>query len=136
MTKKEKEARADESRKRLQALIKPGDTVFTELLSVSSSGMTRHIKPFVIIDNRPVWIGGLVSNVLGYRLDDRGGVVVGGCGSDMGFEIVYNLSWELFKDGFECIGEKCPSNDHSNGDRDYSPHHHKEGGYCLRHKWL
>lgn len=45
--------------------------------------------------------------------------------------------------GFECIGQNedrsksCPSNDHVNGDRNYSPDHiHSDGGYALRHRWL
>jgi hypothetical protein len=81
---------------------------------------------------------------------------------DMGFHLVYNLSYSLFPDGFGCIGRAedyrfhCPSNDHSNGDRDYTPHMsenerlgadgslctchathwHKDGGYALIQKWL
>ena len=40
---------------------------------------------------------------------------VGGCGMDMGFHVVYNLSRALYRDGrFVCMGEDCPSNDHSN----------------------
>lgn len=31
---------------------------------------------------------------------------------------------------------RCPSNDHSNGDRDYTQHHHSSGGYALSHRWL
>jgi hypothetical protein len=34
------------------------------------------------------------------------------------------------------VGLRCPSNDHSNGDRDYSPHHHGSGGYAVSHRWL
>ena len=54
----------------------------------------------------------------------------------MGFAVIYELSQALFPKGFECIGEKCPSNDHSNGDRDYTPHHHNSGGYALKHRWM
>lgn len=56
----------------------------------------------------------------------RGGlhdaVKMGGAGMDMGFALVHSLSYALFPDGFGCIGDGCPSNDHSNGDRDYTPH--------------
>lgn len=75
---------------------------------------------------------------------------------DMGFWAVYQLSYGLFKGGFGCIGEGCPSNDHSNGDRDYTPHMseadrmgadgelcnchkdhmHNDGGYALKQRWL
>lgn len=40
----------------------------------------------------------------------------------MGFHVVYGLARTLWPDGYGCIGEHCPSNDHSNGDRDYTPH--------------
>ena len=31
------------------------------------------------------------------------GIKVGGTGMDMGFSLVYNLSWTLYRDGFDCI---------------------------------
>jgi hypothetical protein len=37
----------------------------------------------------------------------------------------------LWPDGWTCIGEKCPSNDHFNGDRNYEPHLHKSGAYAI-----
>lgn len=132
-TKQEKETARD----RL-SFLRPGDIVYTELLSVSRSGMSRSVKPFVIRDNAPQWIGGYVSTLLDSSLDRNGGVKMRGCGTDMGFELVYNLSYWLFYDGFPCTGEiDCPSNDHSNGDRDYTAGKmHKDGGYALRHRWL
>jgi hypothetical protein len=87
----------------------------------------------------------LVARALGERIDrNNGGVKVSGCGMDMGFSLVYNLSHVLYPDGFTCTGEgspdvwgsHCPSNDHSNGDRDYTPHDHRDGGYAIRHRWL
>jgi len=42
----------------------------------------------------------------------------------------------LFSGGFTCPGKDCPSNDHSNGDRDYTPHMHTDPGYALRQRWL
>jgi hypothetical protein len=81
---------------------------------------------------------------------------------DMGFHLVYTLSYALYPQGFGCVGERCPSNDHSNGDRDYTPHGcydengaledrepgpgelrdgcrrhwHRDGGYALTQRWL
>ena len=118
------------------SFLKPGDTVYTEILSVSRSGMTRHIKPIVMVDNEPRWIGYHVAVLLDESVSDNGGVKMGGCGMDMGFALVYNLSRYLFPQGFTCIGEGCPSNDHSNRDRDYTPHHHHSGGYALKQRWL
>src|SRR3990167_5500047 len=82
-----------------------------------------------------------IASSVAYALDDtldrnRWGVRVGGCGMDMGFHLVYNLSRVLFPDGFDCIGKDFPANDHSNGDRDYKPHTHKDGGYALKQRWL
>lgn len=121
----------------------PGSTVHTVLEHVSRSGMSREIRTVLlscdgdrVVDLHPNY---MVSQILG---DDRqgkhDGVIVGGCGMDMGFHIVYSLSRALYPNGFECVGEKCPSNDHSNGDRDYTPGHtvHSDGGYALSHRWL
>ena len=60
---------------------------------------------------------------------------MGGAGMDMGFALAYNLGRCLFPDGFACIGERCPSNDHSNrGSRDNKQH--SDGGYALRQEWI
>jgi hypothetical protein len=64
------------------------------------------------------------------------GLRVDGAGMDMGFHAVHSLGYVLFPDGFECTGDRCPSNDHSNGDRNYEPHHHTSGGYALRQRWM
>jgi hypothetical protein len=142
---------------RLHDWLKPGDTVYTVLDHVSASGMSRAIRVLLlscengkVVDLHP---NHAVSRVLGLRFHKRHGretdaLVMGGCGMDMGFELVYQLSCKMFPDGFGCIGEGCPSNDHSNGDRDYTPHPplvvppdpgshwHGDGGYALRHRWL
>ncbi len=131
-----------EAREALREMLPPGSTVQTILRHVSRSGMTRAISP--VVDGHDVsWL--VVRAVPGFRVNQKhGGVTLGGCGMDMGFSLVYTLSSTLYPDGFECIGEgdgarwgsRCPSNDHSNGDRDYSPHHHASGGYALRQEWL
>jgi hypothetical protein len=142
------------ARDRLRETFKPGDTVHTVLRHVSRSGMSRSIS---VIDKGHNDISYLVARALDMRIDqNNGGVKVTGCGMDMGFHLVYNLSYVLNKDGFGCIGEGCPSNDHHNGDRDYTPHMnekdrigadgklcnchathwHKDGGYALRHRWI
>jgi hypothetical protein len=113
----------DEAIARLREWLKPGDTVHTVLRHVSRSGMSREIDVVKIEGPDDVrWLSGVVSRADGWRLGKRDGIVVGGCGMDMGFHLVYSLSYALFKDGFGCVGEGCPSNDHVNGDRDYTPH--------------
>ena len=121
----------------LRDLLKPGDTVYTKLINVSRSGMYRVIDLFVIRDNQPMRITWGAAQLLeGYDTRHEG-AKASGCGMDMGFHLVYNLSYVLFPDGFECLGKDgCPSCDHSNGDRDYTSHCHKDGGYALRHRWL
>lgn len=142
MTKKQNLAERDESIAKLRELLKPGDEVQTILRHISRSGMSRSISTVIKGEDRSY----LVARALGERMDGkRGGMKVSGCGMDMGFHLVYNLSSVLFPDGFDCCGEgtnsgrfdRCPSNDHSNGDRNYSAdHRHKSGGYALRHRWL
>lgn len=125
-----------EAIERLRKLIEPGSTVRTMLKHVSRSGMYRRIAVIICSDGEPENISGLVATACGLRWHDDGSVGMGGCGMDMGFAVVYDLSRTLWPKGAPCIGEKCPSNDHDNGDRDYTPHVHRDGGYTLRHRWL
>lgn len=144
MTAAEKKAERIAALETLRAMLPPGSTVHTILRHVSSSGMTRAISPVVCDDGSPHDITYLVVRAVeGFSFDQKwGGIRMGGAGMDMGFSLVYTLSSVLYPDGHECIGDgpeyrdRCPSNDHSNGDRDYTPHHHSDGGYALRHDWL
>lgn len=121
----------------LRSLLPPGSTVHTILRHVSSSGMMRAISPIVIKNGESQDVTYWVSRVLGEPIHPKHyGVKMSGCGMDMGFHLVYSLSYALYPDSFSCIGQGCPSNDHSNGDRDYTPHLHSDAGYALRHKWL
>jgi len=133
----------DDAIAKLRSWLQPGDTVYTILRKVSRSGMSREIGVVLlqptdgrIIDLHPNWA---VSKATGYRLNKGGAydaVILGGCGMDMGFALVYELSRVLYPDGYDCIGDGCPSNDHSNGDRNRAPHRHADGGYALRQRWL
>ena len=132
-----------EAMERLREWIKPGDTVYCILRHRSSSGMSRRISFAISRGGEITQIDWLIARALDYRLHEDGGLKVSGCGMDMGFHVVYNLSRTMFRDGFTCIGERkddrsnrCPSNDHSNGDRDYTSHNHTDGGYALRSTWL
>ena len=127
----------------LKGRIKAGQTIYTTLQNVSSNGMSRRIIVTTIDDGR-IWnITRLVATACEYRYNDNyGALVVGGCGMDMGFSVVYGLSSVLFRGDFHCVGEGCPSNDHAN-DRDGSWSRetnkgrlHSDGGYALRHSWI
>ena len=113
---------------KLREFIKPGDTVYTILRHVSRSGMQRVISLVVMRDGQPWDISGWAARALGDRTDKNGeGIVVGGCGMDMGFHIVYNLSYVLFPDGFKVEG-MGRNGDMSGWDKD--------GGYALKQRWL
>lgn len=161
--KQQREAEQADARAQLLKYLKPGDTVLTVLRHVSRSGMSRRIDLYVVDPEQSrglAYLSGYAAKLCGWTCNPRSGdgIVVGGCGMDMGFHLVHNLSCELFPDGFGCIGQQdaprrwCPSNDHSNGDRDYTEHGHRgpqydgtkeslkhwhsSGGYALRQEWL
>lgn len=124
----------ENSIERLKSMLKPGETVYTKIVHVSRSGMYRTLDAYVIRDNSPVKITFLTCTAIDYRYDVKHDALgISGCGMDMGFEVVYNIGRVLFPDGFDCIGDNCPSNDHSNHE---NPAHHKDGGYALIQKWM
>lgn len=139
---------SEEYIEKLRATLKPGDTLHTVLRHVSRSGMSRVIDVYHFRQSDdPVrgavakdWLSCWVAKACGFAFQGRRGapegIRIGGCGTDMGFEIVYELGRVLWPNGFECAGERCGSNDHSHGDRNYQPHHHNDGGYALRQEWL
>lgn len=83
----------------LREYIKPGDTVYCILRHVSQSGMSRRISLLTIDDNTPSFWDYSISKATGVRLHKDQGLVVRGCGMDMGFHLVDNLSWALFGEG-------------------------------------
>ena len=102
----------------LREILKPGDTVYTNLKHVSRSGMSRVIMPFIIRDNSPRYLGWTVSKAIDERYNrEKEGIVMGGCGMDMGFELVYRLSRVLFPDGFDTsfAGRRCPEHYEKHG---------------------
>lgn len=137
-TKAQQKERA-EAIERLREVMPPGTTVYTILRHVSQSGMMRHISVKTGLEGQHDWDVALATDS---RLAPRDGIKVGGAGMDMGFHLVYSLSYNLYPDGFDCIaqdlpeherGRKCPSNDHSN--REHLTHH-RDGGYALRQRWI
>src|SRR3990172_2873899 len=99
MTKAERQAMQDATEK-LREWIKPGDTVYTILRHVSRSGMQREIGIVLLKDGTDLHPNYLVAKALGERVGKFDSVIVGGCGMDMGFHLVYNLSRALFPAGF------------------------------------
>ena len=119
----------DEARATLLKWLKPGDSVYCVLRHTSASGMSRRIDLYAVLqDNtgrhRPQYLSGYAGIVLGYRRHKDGGLIVSGCGMDMGFSLVYNLGATLWPDGTpEAHGTR-------NGEPD------RDGGYALKSEWL
>lgn len=112
---------------KLRAQLPPGSSVYTSVLHVSRSGMSREIAAYVHTPTGIENISWQVAAITGQRYGERGGVIVGGCGMDMTFALVYGLSRRLYPEGHKCTGSdgytatgraskagRCPSNDHVN----------------------
>jgi len=101
----------------LQELLHPGDTVYTILRHISASGMMRVIDTYIIRDNQPLRLSWKIAKAIDHTYDRKHeGIKVTGCGMDMGYHIVHNLSSMLF----------C------NPDGSYS----HDGAYALNHRWM
>ena len=106
-----------QTKEELRQLAPQGSTVYCILRDVSRSGMSRRISFYVLRDNRPRCVDHLISVLAvggARRHPSKDGLVVGGCGMDMGFHVVYSLARSLYRD--------------EPGQRD--------AGYSLNHEWL
>jgi hypothetical protein len=118
MTKKEEKA-LDVAYAREQLLthyVSEGDTVYTVLRSVSSSGMSRTMSLKVAKDGKILDLTYYAAIVLEWPLVEVNGsraLRVGGCGMDMGFHTVYSLARSLFREDLNT----------------------KDAGYSLNHAW-
>lgn len=117
-------ARPAYCRAELLNLIAPGTTVYTQLRHTSASGMQRRISLHVVHEGRIRCIDTLAADLMGDKTHKDGGIVVNGCGMDMGFHLVYCLGAALWPEG-------TPE---PHGQRDGAPD--SDGGYALRHEWL
>ena len=96
--------------------INEGDTIYTVLRSVSSSGMSRTISLKVAKEGKILDLTYYASILLDWTLVEVNGsraLRVGGCGMDMGFHTVYTLSRVLFREEGST----------------------KDAGYSLNHNW-
>lgn len=85
----------------LRQYLPSGSEALLVLEHVSQSGMARDIKVYANHGTGPYHLSHLVEAAgLGKRRKNRDGVRVGGCGMDMGFHLVYNLSTVLYGDGY------------------------------------
>jgi hypothetical protein len=70
----------------------PSDTIYTVIRHVSNSGMQREISVRMIDAGRIISLDWLVSNATGRKIGKHGGLVVKGCGMDMGFHLVDGIN--------------------------------------------
>jgi hypothetical protein len=103
----------------LRETLNAGDTVYTVLRGVSRSGMMRWIDLYVIENGEPRRVTHLASRAdVGSGYDNkREALKMSGCGMDMGFAAVYEMSRKMFNADHPhvCKDPKtCPSNDHNN----------------------
>lgn len=77
----------------LRRLFRAGSTAYTNVTHESRSGMSRSIEVYRVKGSEIRDVSHLVAEALGYTFDTRnGGVKMQGCGMDMGFALVYNMS--------------------------------------------
>jgi len=115
MAAKVTKAQQAEAIEQLRGMLEPGDTIYTVLRHTSRSGMYRAIDLYLLHDDDRTWLSRLAATATGIRFDERYEAMgTSGCGMDMGFSLVYDLAAALYPEGFDCIGEGCPANDHNN----------------------
>lgn len=133
----------------LRGWLRPGDEVFCILRKVSRSGMTRSIDLYVYRGNgrsgEPIYLSGLAAEACGLPVDrTNGGVKIGGCGMDMGFALVYQLSHTIFADRKRYRGKRPLTREAMSGRRGtpYRWNHEtqryewpQDRGYWLSHRW-
>ena len=127
--KAQKELERHEAIATLLTMLKPKDVIYTDIKSVSSNGMSRQIACYIAYNNeneqaRIKEITYHVAKACDWRTGSKGGLIIGGCGMDMAFHLVYNLGRTLWPNGTpEPHGTR-------NGVQD------SDGGYALKKEAL
>ena len=124
---KQERARSDECRRKLLELLKPGDTLHTVLRHVSDSRMIRRVDVYKLSgEDFPLYLSGYIEGLgIGFKRDKKGqGLIVHGCGMDMGFALVYQLSAALWPASTPESHGTCNGNPDS------------DGGCALKQHWL
>lgn len=90
----------EEARDALKRVLSPGDSVYGIVRTVSRSGMSRMIDFYTFQQNQPIYLTGYMSTLLGISRNKEGALKVSGCGMNMVYATVSNLSYALFEDGY------------------------------------
>ena len=109
MKQTKKQIEAQEIAEAIQALknfgCENGATIYTTTRSVAKSGMSRAISFFIIVteadgSNYIQGVDYLVGVALGLKRHKDGGYIVRGCGMDMGYKTVADLSSVMLLDEY------------------------------------
>ena len=114
--------------------VKPGDKIHIICRNVSRSGMSRQLDFFLLRDNRLIYISPHVAEITDHKRHTNGALKVSGCGMDMGFAVVYDLSSRLFPRGYYLQKDEWPRNN----DKEIKATgiDSTGGGYALTHEWV
>lgn len=120
MSKRVTQQEKQEAIDNLRRILKPGDTVFGIVRSVSRSGMSRTIDFYAFKaagEDEPgrkrcgevdrFYLSGYIATALGYSRDKWGALKIQGCGMDMVHHVIYSTSRTLFPEGFGVPCSKC-----------------------------
>ena len=89
---KGKELYIKQTKDKVKQMLSGVDTIYGIVRKVSASGMSRDIDLYIIQDNRPIYLTGYASIILGYSMSKDRGMKVKGCGMDMVFHCVNSLA--------------------------------------------
>jgi hypothetical protein len=89
-----KQAIKQEAIQELSNILKdiPTDTIYTVIRHVSASGMQREISVKMIDAGKIIHLDWLVATATDSKIGKHGGIVVKGCGMDMGFHLVDTIN--------------------------------------------
>lgn len=118
----------------LQEILPPGSVVYAIIRSVARSGMSRTMDLYAMEKGEAGphlrYLTGYVSRVLGLSRDKEGAARIHGCGMDMVFATVHDLSYALHGREDRAIPEERKGRPVSPTRESY------RGGYSLRHEVL
>lgn len=101
-----KQIEKQESIEALKSYLKKGMALHAIIRQVSNSGMSRNIS-FKVIDKKElIDLSWHISKALEYPFNDKHHAIkISGCGMDMAFHVVHNLSHVLFNNGYKLKSE-------------------------------
>ncbi|MDA8340021.1 MAG: hypothetical protein M0Z70_12045 [Nitrospiraceae bacterium] len=94
----------------LHRLVPRGSTIYYLVMTVSSSGMSRNVRFFVVSDGKIVDISGLIREYLGYSRPRAQGldyaVRLGGYGTDVGYDAIIHLASALYAESYALVPKR------------------------------